>query len=114
MSILKDFINLYGVKILWAILTFIAGYAAVEVKRLYTKRINNSTVKDVISTCVRATEQIYKDLHGEEKLNKCIKQVSTILMEKGIFISDLEIHMLIEAAVNEFNSNLGTVEVEKE
>lgn len=60
-----------------------------------------------MKTCVRAVEQIYTDLHGEEKLNKCIEAASAMLGEKNIVITDIEIRMLIEAAVNEFNKKFG-------
>ena len=48
-------------------------------------------------------EQIYKDLHGEEKLNKALTAASDMPAEEGIKVSDLELKMLIEAAVAEFN-----------
>lgn len=45
----------------------------------------------------------YKDLHGEEKYNKVVESVSEMLLEKGITITELELKMLVEAAVGEFN-----------
>lgn len=98
-TIVKDFISNYGEIILSAIFTVIAIF----VKGLCQKHINDQTKKDVVATCVRAVEQIYKDIHGEEKLNKCIEFVTDMLAEKGIKISDLEIRMLIESAVNAAN-----------
>ena len=58
---------------------------------------------------MQAVNQIYRDLHGEEKLAKCIDSVSAMLCEKGITITEIEIRMLIEAAVNEFNNTLDDV-----
>ncbi len=52
---------------------------------------------------MQAVEQLYKDLHGEEKYNKAVEALIEMLGEKGIAISELEIKMLIEAAVVEFN-----------
>ena len=103
MDIFTQFINEYGTTILYAILTALAGYIGIWVKSLYTKYINDKTKQDVVKTCVSAVEQLYKDLHGEEKYNKVVESVSEMLMEKGITITDLELKMLIEAAVGEFN-----------
>ena len=104
-GIVKDFISNYGEAILSTIITVIAGWLGIFVKRLYQKYINDQTKKDVVATCVRAVEQIYKDIHGEDKLNKCIESASDMLAEKGIKISDLEIRMLIESAVNAANKS---------
>ena len=109
MDIFKDFINTYGVSILYAILTAIAGYVGIFLKNYFQKYVNDKTKRDVVRTCVKAVEQIYKNLHGDEKLNKCIEAVSSMLGEKGINITDIEIRMLIEAAVNEMNKQLGDI-----
>ncbi len=103
MGFLNEFISQYGTTILYAILTAIAGYLGVVIKRLYEKYINDKTKQAVAKTVVQAIEQIYKDLHGDEKLNKALESMSEMLAEKGIQISDLEMRMLIEAAVAEFN-----------
>lgn len=109
MALISDFISTYGSTILYSILTAIAGYVGIVFKNLYAKYINDKTKKDVVKTCVQAVEQIYTDLHGEAKLNKCIESASEMLGEKGITITEIEIRMLIEAAVNEFNKSFGTV-----
>lgn len=98
-----EFINTYGMEILYAIITAIAGYVGIVVKNLYQKYVNDSTKKAVVKTCVQAVEQIYTDLHGQDKYNKVVLSVSEMLTEKGIAITDIELKMLIEAAVGEFN-----------
>lgn len=103
MEFLKEFISEYGTTILYAILTALAGYLGIVIKRLYTKFVNDKTKQAVAKTVVQAIEQIYKDLHGDEKLNKALESMSEMLAEKGITITDLEMRMLIEAAVAEFN-----------
>lgn len=103
MSIINEFITTYGATILYTILTAIAGYIGIAVKNLYEKYVNDKTKKDVVKTCVKAVEQIYTDLHGEEKLNMCIDSVVSMLGVKGISVTDIEVRMLIEAAVAEFN-----------
>lgn len=103
MEFIKLFISEYGTTILCAVLTALAGYIGIVAKRLYTKYVNDKTKQAVAKTVVQAVEQIYKDLHGEEKLNKALEAASEMLAEKGITITDLEMRMLIEAALAEFN-----------
>ena len=103
MEFIKLFISQYGATILYAVLTALAGYIGIFAKKLYTKYVNDKTKQAVAKTVVQAVEQIYKDLHGEEKLNKALEAASEMLAEKGITITDLEMRMLIEAALAEFN-----------
>ena len=98
-----EFINQYGMEILYAIITAIAGYIGIVIKNLCTKYINDKTKANVAKKAVQFVEQVYKDLHGEEKLNKALSAASEMLAEKSIFVSDLEMRVLIEAAVAEFN-----------
>ena len=98
-----EFINEYGTTIMYAVLVAIAGYFGTVAKTLYTKYINDKTKQAVAKTVVHGVEQIYKDLHGEEKLAKALEAASEMLAEKGITVSELELHMMIESAVLEFN-----------
>lgn len=103
MDFIKLFISEYGTTILYVILTGIFAWLGVKAKALADKYINNKIKRDVARTVVQAVEQVYKDLHGEEKLNQALTAASDMLAEKGISITDLELRMLIEAAVAEFN-----------
>ena len=73
------------------------------IKNIYHKYVDDKTKKEVVKTCVLAIEQIYTELHGREKLDKCLEYASEILNEKGVFITDIELRLLIESAVKEFN-----------
>lgn len=101
LQLFNEFISTYGVTILYTILTALAGYIGIALKKVYTKYVNDKTKQDVAKTVVRAVEQIYTDLHGEEKYLKALESASEMLAERNIFISDLEMRMLIEAAVAE-------------
>ncbi len=103
MDIIKSFISDYGTAILYAVLTALAGYLGVAVKNIYQKYTNDKTKKQVAETVVVAVEQLYDDLDGDEKLTKALEAMSQMLEEKGITISDIEMRMLIEAAVGSFN-----------
>jgi hypothetical protein len=103
MDFLKMFISEYGTAIAYTILTGVFAYLGVKAKALADKYLNDKTKKDVAKTVVRAVEQIYKDLHGDEKLDKALASASEMLAEKGITVTELEMRMLIESAVAEFN-----------
>lgn len=111
MDFIKIFISEYGTQIAYVILVGIFGYLGVQAKALADKYLNDKTKKAVAKTVVQAVEQIYKDLHGEEKLNKALESASEMLAEKGITVTDLEMRMLIEAAVGEFNKAFEKAEV---
>ena len=108
MDLLTQFISEYGTTILYGVLTAIAGALGVWVKSLYTKYINDKTKENVVKVCVGAVEQLYKELHGEEKYNKVVESATEMLEEKGITISELELKMLIESTVGEFNKAFNT------
>lgn len=105
MELFREFMNEYATTFLYAIVTAIAGYIGIVMKNLYQKYVNDKTKKAVAKTVVNAVEQLYKDLHGQEKYDKAVEAMSQMLADKGITISDIEIKMLIEAAVAEFNNS---------
>lgn len=98
-----EFMDQYGVAILYTIVTAVFGALGLLAKRIATKYLNDKTKRSVAKTVVAAVEQIYKDLHGEAKLTKALESAEEMLAEKGITVTALELRMLIEAAVAEFN-----------
>ena len=85
-----------------ALATALAGWFAYlgnKLKNAYEEKVNNATAQAVVKDVVQFVEQVYKDLHGAEKLQRAIEQVSAILQSKGINITETEINMLIESAV---------------
>lgn len=93
----------YVFPVIVAALTAFAGFLGAQIKGLYQKYINDKTKEAVVRTCVKAAEQLYHDLSGPEKLEKAQEGVVQMLNEKGIPISELEMNLLIEAVVSEFN-----------
>ena len=108
-----EFVNQYGLQILYTVIMGIAGYVGIVIKNLATKYINDKTKRDVAKTAVQFVEQVYKDLHGDEKLNAALSAASEMLAEKGIHVSDLEMRVLLEAAVAEFNKAFEKTETVK-
>ena len=84
-----EFINMYGMQILYTALTAIAGYIGLALKNVWTKHMNDKTKKEVAKVAVQFVEQVYKDLHGEEKLKEALQAASEMLMEKNISVSSL-------------------------
>lgn len=96
----------YILEIIVAILTGVASFIGMKIKKIYEDHINTKTKKDVVDTTVKYVEQVYKDIHGQEKLIKAKEKALEWLNEKGISISDTELEILIEASVNGFNNGL--------
>lgn len=100
---LKVFINQYGLEIVTTIVTAIVGYIAVVAKNLAQKYINDKTKKDVAKIVVSGIEQCYKALDGPQKLQKALEAASSMLAEKGIKVTEVELRVLLESALSEFN-----------
>lgn len=99
----QQFISEYGTILLYTIVSALFGYLGIVAKRLYEKYVNTKEKQKVAEDVVRFTEQVYKDLHGEEKLNKALEAAAEILAGKGIQCSELELRVLIESALASFN-----------
>jgi len=99
----------YVLPVIAAFITGMAGYIGTQIKRLYEKYVNNKVKQDVVRTCVKAAEQLYNDLGGPVKLEKAKEGVRQMLEEKGIPISELELNLLIESVVSEFNYGFAKV-----
>lgn len=93
----------YALPIIAAAVTALAGFLGAQLKGLYQKYVNDKTKESVVRTCVKAVEQLYHDLGGPEKLEKAKEGIEDMLNEKGIPITELEMNLLIEAVVSEFN-----------
>lgn len=91
----------YLFEILATIITAIASFIGLTIKNAYTKYINTKTKKEIVKDTVNYVEQVYKDIHGEEKLNKAKEKALEWLKQKGIKISETELEILIESAVKE-------------
>lgn len=108
-----NFLNEYG--LLSAIITGLASALGVLLKKLYDRTIGayfkDKVKREVAAQVVKYVEQVYKDLHGEEKLDEAITAAAEMLNEKGITVSELELRVLIESALAEFNEAFKKTEV---
>ena len=105
----QDLLNQSLQIIIPALATLLAGWFAYlgnKLKNAYQEKANNQTAQTVVKDVVQFVELVYGDLHGKEKLQKAIEQVSVILQGKGINLTEAEINMLIESAVYGLNDGL--------
>ena len=100
-----NFINHYTNQIILSLLLLLAAFLGSQVKALYRKYVTTEIKQSVCRTAVRFVEQVYKDIHGPEKLAQAMAKASEILEGYGITITEAELVAMIEAAVNEFNKN---------
>ena len=99
MQFLHDFLQSYLPAILYAVLTAAASFLGVQIKKVYDRVTADETKRKVVATCVAAVEQLYRDLDGETKKLKAIEGITEMLRERGVTVSQLELEMLLEAAV---------------
>ena len=102
-----ELLSTHVLPLLATALTALAGFVGTQIKNLYRRWVDDKTKEAVVRTCVKAVEQLYRDLGGPEKLERAKAGIRQMLEEKGIFISELEMEMLIESVVAEFNQGLG-------
>lgn len=103
MELISRFIDMYGMEILTTVITAIAGWLAVVIKKLVTKYLNDKTKQEVAKIVVSGIEQCYQALDGPAKLEKAIEAASEMLTNKGIKVTEVELRMLLESALGEFN-----------
>lgn len=107
MELAVSFFNEYGLTILYAVLTAVGAWIGSQAKMLYDRYITDKRAREIVEIAVKAVEQLYHDLDGEAKYAECVKAASEMLSLKGITLSELELKMLIEAAVCSFNYGFG-------
>lgn len=105
---LQEFISTYGTEIIFTVLTAVASFIGLQIKKLYEKYVNDKTKKEVVENTVKYVEQLYKSLDGAEKLEKAKESIVALLNEKGLTITELEMDVLIEATCNSFKEHFKT------
>jgi len=96
----------YILEIVATVLTAVASFIGMKIKKIYEEKVNTETKEKVVKTVCNAVEQLYQDLSGNEKLIKAQEYIIEQLNEKGITITELEMKMLIESTVNSFNKSI--------
>ena len=85
----------------------IIGVVFYNLIKKYSKTIqrlsDNEVIRNIIEHTVEYVEQVFKDIHGKDKLNEAKTKIIKILNDKGIKLTDEEIEILIESAVKQMN-----------
>jgi hypothetical protein len=100
-EIFTEFLNQLVPVLLSLVLALVTAGAAF-LGRKVSMFLDSKTKRAVVESAVSMVEQIGKALGSEEKFDRAKAIVVAILNEKGIKISDAEVQMLIEEAVNTF------------
>lgn len=105
---MKDIITQMVVEYLPRILEFICVFLVAYISKKFKNVADNNVANSLIADTVRYVEQVYKDIHGTEKLNKAAELLKENLKAKGIKIDNYELNQRIEAAVHEMNTTAVT------
>ena len=100
---LEYFVYCYGNQIIGLILCMIFGMVGNAARNIYREHVNDDTKRAVARTAAAFVEQVWKNLHGEEKLQQALETAEGLLRKKNIPFDADEMMVLIEAAVAEFN-----------
>ena len=112
--LLNEFFGTYLIPAVVTVVGAIASWIGVQLKKLYTDKVNTKEKQDVVESTVTYIQQVYGDLKGEEKLEKALETASEWLTSKGISVSDSELRVLIESAVYNMKKGFETTTAELE
>lgn len=101
-----EMISIELINLLATILTVLSGFVTQQLvsylkKKSIIAQLDNN--RELVKIVVKAVEQAYEHLKGEEKLNMAKMELVSLMNEKNIRISEKEIDLLIEAMVREMN-----------
>lgn len=90
------------VPVLVTFFTALVSYVGMALKKFITAKISKEQIENIVSKTVKYVEQITKDnnLSSAEKFEEAKDKARAWLNEKNIKISDVELEILIECAVN--------------
>ena len=97
------FVYTYGPTLALSILCAVFGALGHAAKQLWRSYVNTKEKESVAYTVAAFVEQVWKDIHGHDKLMKALETAKYLLFQKGISYDEKEMMVLIEAAVSEFN-----------
>jgi hypothetical protein len=90
------------VDVITTLLLLFVSYVGVKIKALYESKVKNEQVKDIIEKIVMYVEQKGKELTSSEKYDVALSKASEWLGEKHIKMSETELEIFIESAVQNF------------
>lgn len=85
---------------IFAVITWIASKLRIRIDAY----LNTREKREIARIVVRSIEQTVQQLHGVEKLQQALIYFQELAEERGIICGETEAKLLIEAEVNEMNS----------
>lgn len=104
---IEQFLMEYGFQILFTIITAFLGFIGMGAKKLYKEHVDTEIKEKMVLSAVKAIEQLYKDWDGSAKKEAAMQYATELLNAKGITIGEIELEILLEAAVGEFKKQSG-------
>jgi len=87
--------------LLSVLLSGVVGWATLKVKTYFQDKVDTDTKKAIIKDTVLYVQQVYEKLDGTEKLKKATETAIEWLNSKNVSITEVEVRILIEAAIME-------------
>lgn len=103
----------YGGEIAVLAVTVVFGCLGWSAKQIYKKFVTDKQKEAIAKTAAACVEQVWKTIHGRDKLEKALEYAETLLAKKGIKFDAEEMKILIEAAVAEFNKAFEKTAIEE-
>lgn len=100
---LIEMLTIYAPQIMEAIWYIIVGVLTLAAGKYLKPLLQNKVVMVLAKNAVKFVEQSFKDLHGEEKLDKALEALSLQLAKWKIKISADEMKVMLEAALADLN-----------
>lgn len=93
----------YGGEIAVLAVTVVFGCLGYAAKQIYKSLVTDQQKEAIAKVAARCVEQVWKTIHGPEKMGMALVYAEALLAKKGIKFDAEEMTILIEAAVAEFN-----------
>ena len=103
---MMELINTYGLPILGVVMVAVFGMAGRFIFRAGRIWLDTQAKQEYARLAVRYVEQIFTDMHGQDKFKQALSACCKWLNAKHIKWTEAELTVIIEAAVEEMNEYL--------
>lgn len=99
-EILKEIATTYLIPAVITLVGAFITWGVAQIKRIFEEKVKDETVRKIVKDVVEYVERTLKTSDNQEKFDTALSQASDWLDAKGLKISDTELKLLIEGAVN--------------
>lgn len=100
---MKELVSAYAFEMILLLVGLVAAVLGTQARALYKKHVNSEEKEAVANAAVLFVQQVYKELHGADKLEEALDAARVLLEKRGIAFDRDEMEILVEAAVGNFN-----------